>query len=270
MKNDSVTKNSMRICMEEIVQKVMDILEAEDGRSFEEKKADVIQYLNEKEDALLAERLLSIITKEESGRCIKTSFWEKGNCLLASDEVILREVSEHDKEPFIELQQQYFFLKSMLKDEACYDMLWNEHREDKALMCSIEVNGVYVGYCGIKNLLNNQWEIAIEILKDWTNQGIGYVAIRAFVEAVKIRMGVSEFRVRIDPGNIASQKLFEKLGAVPNGISEFMIHNEEDLKRCEEENLDLIDDTIITLADKLGVEPRKLLSHVLEYKLVIE
>ena len=77
-----------------------------------------------------------------------------------------------------------------------------------------------------------------------------------------------EFRVRIDPGNQSSQKLFERLGAVPNGISSLFLQEEELQQKCEEENLHLIDEDVIALAQKFNVEPRKLLSHVLEYKLV--
>ena len=72
---------------------------------------------------------------------------------------------------------------------------------------------------------------------------------------------------KIDAENYASQRLFEKLGATPYGIAEHMLHKEEDIIRCEEENLDEIDDKLIQLAEKFGVEPRKLLSHVLEYEL---
>ena len=43
---------------------------------------------------------------------------------------------------------------------------------------------------------------------------------------------------------------------------------EELQQKCEEENLHLIDEDVIALAQKFNVEPRKLLSHVLEYKLV--
>ena len=69
------------------------------------------------------------------------------------------------------------------------------------------------------------------------------------------------------PDNYASQALFEKLGAEPNGISEFWIHDEESIRKCEEENLHLIDEKLCKVAKKFEVEPRKLLSHVLEYKL---
>lgn len=88
------------------------------------------------------------------------------------------------------------------------------------------------------------------------------------MDAISSRLGVSEFRVRIDPGNQASQKLFEKLGAEPNGISEFLIHDQAVLEKVEEENLHLIDEHLIVLAAKFGVEPRNLLSHVLEYTLI--
>lgn len=155
----------------------------------------------------------------------------------------------------------------MLKEEAYRNMLWNEHIEYKALMFSIIVNNEYVGYCGIKNTTHEQWEIAIEILNEWKHKGIGYKAISVMLDEIKNRLNVSEFRVRIDVKNYPSQKLFEKLGAEPNGISEFMLHGESDIIRCEEENIYMIDNRMLELAKKFNVEPRRLLSHVLEYKL---
>lgn len=40
---------------------------------------------------------------------------------------------------------------------------------------------------------------------------------------LKERLNVNEFRIKVEPDNYAGQKLFEKLGAVPYGITEFMI-----------------------------------------------
>jgi len=62
----------------------------------------------------------------------------------------------------------------------------------------------------------------------------------------------------------------EKLGAKPNGISEFLLHGKEHLEQWEDENLHLLDEKLITLAEQFQVEPRKLLSHVLEYKLIYD
>ena len=81
------------------------------------------------------------------------------------------------------------------------------------------------------------------------------------------RLNVTSFAVKIDPDNTASQKLFERLGAVPDGLDTIFIHKEEDLLRCEEDNLHLIDERLTALASKFEVEPRRLLSHVLVYHL---
>ncbi|MEH2944041.1 GNAT family N-acetyltransferase [Lachnospiraceae bacterium KK002] len=146
-------------------------------------------------------------------------------------------------------------------------MLRNEHIEYKALMFWIIVNGEYAGYCGIKNIMHEQWEIAIEILNKWKYKGIGYKAISVMSDEIKNWLNMLKFRVRIDVENYPGQRLFEKPGAEPNGISEFLLHEEADIRRCEEENIHLLDKRMQQLAKQFNVEPRKLLSHVLEYKL---
>lgn len=199
---------------------------------------------------------------------MKEDFWQREEIYSAGTDIVLRKVQHKDKESFLELQKENAIIKSILQEETYCDMLWDEHIEDKALMFSIEAGGEYAGYCGIKNTTSERWEIVIEILKKWKHKGVGYAAVSTMLDAIKKYLGVTEFRVRIDPDNYASQGLFEKLGAVPNGISEFMLHREEDMKQWEEENIHLIDDKTIELANQFHVEPRKLLSHVLEYQLV--
>ena len=267
MKNQSLAANAMKISIEDSIHKVMNIIEKEDGRTFEEKKKEAINFLKDKENTLLAERLIDIATNDEMGKKIYKKFWAMGECIITENEIILRKVQDSDKHIFIELQKENNIVKSMMKEEAYRNMLWNEHIEYKALMFSIVVDNEYVGYCGIKNTTHEQWEIAIEILNKWKHKGIGYRAISVMLDEIKNRLNVSEFRVRIDAENYPSQRLFEKLGAEPNGISEFLLHEEADICRCEEENIHLLDERIQELAKQFNVEPRKLLSHVLEYKL---
>ena len=267
MKNQSLAANAMKISIEDSIHKVMNIIEKEDGRTFEEKKKEAINFLKDKENTLLAERLIDIVTNDEMGKKIYKKFWAMGECIITENEIILRKVQDSDKHIFIELQKENNIVKSMMKEEAYRNMLWNEHIEYKALMFSVIVDNEYAGYCGIKNTTHEQWEIAIEILNKWKHKGIGYRAISVMLDEIKNRLNVSEFRVRIDAENYPSQRLFEKLGAEPNGISEFLLHEEADIRRCEEENIHLLDERIQKLAKQFNVEPRKLLSHVLEYKL---
>lgn len=267
MEEKNLSQKAAKIVVEDAVQKVMDIFEAEDGRSFEEKKKEVLEYLKNQNDTLLAERVLSAAINDEIGRCWKEKFWQLGEILQEAGKVVLRKVTEDDREMFLELQKETSVMKSMLKEEGYRLMLWNEHLQDKSLMVTIEVDGEYAGYCGINNLSREHWEIAIELRKKWRKQGIGYTALNIFLSEMNSRIQRNEFRIKIDPDNYASQGLFEKLGAVPYGIAEFMLHKEEDILRCEEENLQEIDDKLIEIAAKFKVKPRELLSHVLEYTL---
>ncbi len=90
-----------------------------------------------------------------------------------------------------------------------------------------------------------------------------------YLEAVASISDHHEFASRVDTDNIASQTLMEKLGFKPYGLSEFLLHREEDQLAAEEEYKDRLDDRYMELAKKFNVEPRKLLSHVLEYRIVV-
>lgn len=263
MDEKNLSHKAMKIHMEDAIQKVLDIFEADDGKSFEEKKRNAIAYIETQEDTLLAERVLKATINDETGKNIKERFWNVGNISKSDEHVCLRKVHESDKNHFLELQKETCIVKSMLKEEACQNMMWNEHIQDKSMMFTIEVDGEYAGYCGINNLSRENWEVAIELLSKFRYKGI----ISIMLSEIQSRLGVDNFRAKIDADNYASQRLFEKLGATPYGIAKYMLHKEEDINRCEEENLEEIDEQLMQVAQKFGVEPRKLLSHVLEYEL---
>ena len=263
----TVAENSIKSSLETTIQEVNDILELDDGKSFEEKREAALEHLKTREDSILADTLVDVIIAEKEGQRLKNAFFASGEVLNAERNIVLRKVDPSDREGFVGLLHEYSMMKSMLKDKAYCDLVWNEHTEDKALTLSILKDGNYIGYCGIKNLTKTPWEIVIEIQSKWTKHGIGHIAITTMLDEIYTRFGITEYRVRIEPSNYPSQKLFEKLGAVPNGISELWIHDQELLEQCEEDNLHQINDQIISVANKFCVEPRKLLSHVLEYTL---
>ncbi|MCF2661165.1 GNAT family N-acetyltransferase [Pseudoflavonifractor phocaeensis] len=268
MDKETFAEYAVKNTIEDTLQEALDILDADDGKSFEEKREAIIEHLQKHREPVLVDALADLAIADKIGQQNKDEFWRYGEITCPGTSLILRKTDDTDRSGYIALQKEYCIMKSMLAEDAYCDMVWNEHVEPKALMLTIVQDGSYIGYCGIKNTTQTTWEIAVELLPQWTRQGIGYCAITAMMEAIAKRLGVNEFRVRIDPGNKASQKLFEKLGAQPNGISEFLIHDQDSLKKVEEDNLHLIDEDTITLAAKFGVEPRALLSHVLEYTLI--
>ena len=267
MPKEVFAEYATRSAIEETLEVALNILDADDGKTFEEKKEELIKHLQSHKEPELIGALADLAVADKASKQIKDTFWSSGEIPCSTSGVLLRDVADTDRDGYLEMQREYSLMKHMLNEPVYCDMVWNEQLDPKALMLSITKDGNYVGYCGIKNTSLENWEIAIELLPHWTNHGIGYVAIAAMMEAIALRLGVTTFRVRIDPSNLASQRLFEKLGAQPNGITEFLIHDEDALRKVEEENLHLIDESLISLGTKFGVEPRKLLSHILEYQL---
>lgn len=268
MSKSEITKNVMKNTANMVLQDALDILEADDGKSFDEKRDAVIKLLTQKGDTELSRLLSEHTIADKTGVEIKTDFWKPGTVIPAGDTVYLRPVESNDRDPFLTIQRASPLVQSMEDKDSFLDLVWREHNEDKCLMLSIVKVGEYIGYCGIKNIAQPVWEIAIELLPEWTRHGIGYVTLSAMLNEMRSRLDVTKYIVRIEPANLASQKLFEKLGARPCGIADLWFQEETTIKRCEESGLHLIDDNMIEVAKKFHVEPRQLLSHVLEYELI--
>ena len=81
----------------------------------------------------------------------------------------------------------------------------------------------FVGYCGIKNLTQEIPELAIELLSKYRKNGYGFQALSLLMDQFSEITGEHVFRSRVEVDNYASQALHRKLGAVPNGMSEFLI-----------------------------------------------
>lgn len=262
---DDVKKNHRRIIAKALYSEILEYLDAHSGETFskEELMGFLLSYSASCED----DKLEKTRQNDSAGAAIKERFWSAGPIPIADDSIFLSQPDETDRPDFFRLKRLYADYFPESNTEAYLTALWNEHLDNPALMCSILANGVYAGYCGVGNVTEHPPEISIELLPEWTNRGIGSTALRTMLDAFSERLQICYFRVRIDPANVASQRLFEKLGAKPNGLSEFLIHGKEWLRQMEEENLTKIDDQLITVARKFNVEPRQLLSHVLEYKL---
>lgn len=130
-------------------------------------------------------------------------------------------------------------------------------------------DGRQIGECGISSIYSDEWRVTVEILPEWRNQQIAYKALSIMFDEIKNRLGVSEFYADVFPDNYPSRRVFEKLGAVPAGVREYCIYG-ENKEKFEEENSDLIDDKFIATAEEFHVPPKKLLSHILVYKILWE
>lgn len=265
MSKNTVTDNVKRAMAKAMMDEILRMLDSNEGKPINPE--EIVAHMNQFMVDPPTDKAEKAVDDYAVGQKLKNQFWSFGNISCKNGELLLRAVLDCDKDGYLQLQQAYSSLRSLLQDERYCEKIWRDHTDHTTLIISIEKNGEYVGYCGIKDLSKEQWEIAIELLPKWTHQGVGSAAIPAMLDALKNRLSADNFRIRIDPTNTASQGLFEKLGAKPNGISKFILQSEEEIPQCEEANLHLIDDALIAVAKKIDVAPRKLLSHVLEYTL---
>lgn len=201
-------------------------------------------------------------------------FHEKGLPVFAQDDdITLCPITSNDEEFYRGIRMQY----SLIYRSAYYaaeehktDLFLSEALAPEVFYCIIrDVNqNLPIGYLGIKDTSAGLWEIAIELDEKYTRQGFGPRSIRLYLNKLQHITEKTEFKARVEVDNIPSQKCFERLGAKLIGLCDSVaLKTDEEKNRFEEGHLDLIDLHMIELADRLGVEPRKLLSHVLEYRL---
>ena len=206
--------------------------------------------------------------KTENLNFDKSTLLRRGQLLAENDMVILRTISDEDYEDYMKVSYECAIMKSAFKEDTFKKDLWESFLFDTAANFSIfdKVTGEYVGYCGIKNLSAENWELVIELLKKYRHRGYGYHALVVMLNALTELTGKTTYRSRVDSDNYASQNLMKKLGAKPNGISEMFIHGEY-LRKFQEENKDLIDDKLRKLAKEFHVAPIDLIGHVLEFRI---
>jgi RimJ/RimL family protein N-acetyltransferase len=195
------------------------------------------------------------------------------NFPIKDDAVILRLICESDADFYVSIRAQYSMMYRWLirkKNSSNVQLFRGDLCRSESFFCVIENASacVPIGYLGIKDTGADLWEIAVELDKKYTHLGFGSRSIRLFLNELQRITGKNEFRAIIDSDNIASQKCVEKLGAKLVGLCNGQILKlPEEKERFEEQNLHLIDAHMISLSKRLGAEPRKLLSHALDYRL---
>lgn len=194
-----------------------------------------------------------------------------GALVAQGNKVVLKVINEDEKDKYLAVSYEYSIMKDFYKEEVFRKAIWEELLFENAFVCSIynKTTEKFVGYCSVKNLMKEDWELAIELMPDECHKGYGTEALKIFVDAVHRLTGKNYFRVRVELDNHVSQGLMKKLGAMPNGISEFLLH-EEEITRFQEEHMDMITDEIREVATDFGMEAENMLGYVLEYRLYVE
>ena len=219
-------------------------------------------------------KLEKLISEEENKKVTlhdreydRSVFPGSGSTFAVGEKALLRVIAESEKDDYLSVSYEYSNMKGAFGDDKFRESLWNSFTDDTAFVCSILDKDTlkYVGYCSIKDLRKIDWEIAIELKPEWCNKGYGTEALSLFLNNVFQLTSNRYFRVRVDIDNYASQALMEKLGAYPDGTSEFLLSG-EDLEKFKMENSYMIDEKIKKVAEKFCMDPEDILGQVLEYR----
>ena len=191
---------------------------------------------------------------------------------VQDDAVIIRPMAEGDTDFYISTRMQYSMIYRVMigmGEHSSNSLFLFDICQPESFYCVIENRDrVPIGYLGIKDTSAEIWELAIELDKQHTQHGFGPRSIMLFLNKVSCITGKTEFNAKVETDNIPSQKCFERIGAELVGLCDGpILKSEEEKSRFEENNMNLLGENMSELATRLGVEPRKLLSHVLEYRM---
>lgn len=208
------------------------------------------------------------IVETPEGECDRTKLPREGELIAQNDLVVIKMIDSSEYDSYMDVSYICSLFKDKYAEEGFKKTEWESFLAEHKVVVSIydKKTGSFVGYCSVNDIREKDWEIAIEENVEFRNKGYGYNALSLFINKLTELTGQRFYRAVIDIDNYASQNLFKKLGAYPNGISEYILHG-DDLEKFQKENIDLIDDNIKRFADEFNIDPEDLLGHVVEYRI---
>lgn len=194
-------------------------------------------------------------------------FPKAGAVLGKTDKIVLKVFDCDDREKYLSTVYEHSVMQSLFDSEDYKERLWQEALEDSnTFMCAIcNKDEKYLGYCGIKDLTEDDWEIAIELKSEFCGNGYGTESIILLMKKIAEITEQRFFYAKVDIDNYASQAIMRKAGGYPDGLCEFLLHG-NDIELFQKENMHLIDDKIREVAYEFCVDPEDLLGYVLRYR----
>ena len=190
--------------------------------------------------------------------------------IARNDTFSLIPITEKYTEDFVKVRRLHNFDEKFSDDleRAILDRYRDELTSPNSFICAAVTreSDRFCGYVSVKDSSLKLWEIAIELLPEYCGHGFGPVIIPLFLNAVKELTGRNEFRAIVEPDNYASQRCMKKAGAKLAGLTDYIFGDRKAAEKFENANLDLITDEMSCRAEELGVEPKCLLSALLDYR----
>lgn len=116
MENSTVTGNVRRAMTKVMVDEVLRMMDSCESETFSPE--EIVAHLSRFMANPPAEKVEKIINDDAIGLENKKRFWSFGNVSCRSGELLLRDISDSDKDYYLRLQQEYSPLRSFFKMSA--------------------------------------------------------------------------------------------------------------------------------------------------------
>lgn len=187
---------------------------------------------------------------------------------MAGVKLVPYDESMHDH--MVRLIEQDNIFIAPWRDSEFYEQLIEEsiYREGTLYRMVVDSeSGEFLGECEVHDIRKDEWEIGIKVLKGHWREGVGIRALRLFLAEVREAFGKDRLIARIVPDNVASVRLFQRLGAVPRRIEPSgLMLNDAMADKFAAEHPELVDDFVREMGLLFGVPPEKLLGRVLVFE----
>lgn len=247
--------------------------ELAEKKDTDENAAREYDYLIEQELQHLKSEIEKL-TQKISGDAWDFNKEKQRSVFVENDILELRPLTKEYYDLYSKTRAIYAYNSGFYLDPDKREFVLSEFNQEECFFLAIarKSDNACIGYVGLKDTRKNLWEFCIELLPEYCNKGYGFSAVKLFLKKISqiTRNDKQQFMALVEVDNIPSQKLMQKLDGRLIDIYDLVFHDEERAEQFEKEHLDQITDHMIELAEELMVEPRKLLSHVLDYRIFAE
>lgn len=192
---------------------------------------------------------------------------------MSETRIIIEPYRESMLEEFVEVVRQGSLLRLDPDDPSHMESMRSCLTQENSILMAIRDARTrdFLGYCDVHNTDRHPWEVGIKLLERNWGKGIGYKALALFLPSLANECGAEGLIARIAPDNLASIRLFQKLGATPREVvlSEYML-DDEMAAEFAERHLELLDETVVEMASLFGVEPERLLGRTLVFDVPVK
>ncbi|MFJ5564650.1 GNAT family N-acetyltransferase [Lysinibacillus xylanilyticus] len=150
--------------------------------------------------------------------------------ILETKRLVLRKVTKEDVNSILkylsdEEVMKYYGLEPFKSiDDVLDEISWYQSLQNNKTGIrwgiTLKEQGIVIGSCGFHNKVSHHFrtEIGFELSKEQWGKGIAHEAVEAIISYGYEHMNFQRIEALIEPPNIPSQKLVEKLGFIREGL----------------------------------------------------